>query len=96
VNPEILARDVRALVEESCLSIPGVEGNVIRHIQLRVRAQDRHGEVFEEDLDQMHAVCLQHEVDHLVGKLFIDRLSLVRRVGIRLSARRRSAAPAPA
>ena len=89
INPEILSRETRALVEESCLSIPGVEGNVIRHIQVTVRAQDRHGQVFEEELEQMYAVCLQHEMDHLVGKLFIDRLSLVRRVGIRLSAGRR-------
>jgi peptide deformylase len=95
VNPEVLATAVPALVEESCLSVPGVVGNVVRPIQVRVRAQDRSGQVFERDLEGMHAVCVQHEMDHLVGKLFVDRLSLFRRLRVRATAaarvRRRAA-----
>lgn len=93
INPEILSSDVLGLVEESCLSVPDVVGNVIRATQLRVRAQDSSGQAFERDLDGMHAVCLQHEMDHFSGKLFIDRLSIFRRIGIRFgaAARRRKA-----
>jgi len=85
VNPEILSTSVPGIVEESCLSLPGIVGNVIRATQLRVRAQDRTGRTFEEELEGMHAVCMQHEVDHLQGKLFIDRLSWFRRLRIRWS-----------
>lgn len=87
VNPEILESDVPALVEESCLSIPGVVGNVIRATRLRVRAQDEAGMPFERELEDMDAVCLQHEVDHLEGRLFIDRLSLFQRIRLKASAR---------
>jgi peptide deformylase len=85
VNPEILTRDVKARVEESCLSIPGVVGNVIRDIRLTVRAQDVSGAFFERDLEDMHAVCLQHEWDHLNGILFIDRLPALERWKLRLT-----------
>lgn len=84
INPEILSRDVKARVEESCLSIPSVMGNVIRDIRLTVRAQDAHGVTFERDLEDMHAVCLQHELDHLNGILFIDRLPLLERLKLRI------------
>jgi peptide deformylase len=96
VNPQILTRSAPGLVEESCLSVPGIVGNVVRATQLRVLARDVAGAVFESDLEGMHAVCLQHEMDHLVGKLFVDRLSLLRRLRTRvagtLSTRRRIAA----
>jgi peptide deformylase len=102
VNPEILSRERDAWVEESCLSIPGVEGKVIRATRLRVRAQNEDGEWFEEDLEDMYAVCVQHEVDHLEGRLFIDRLPVVKRVFARrraLKAARRASpgtqAPGP-
>ncbi|MCU0836763.1 MAG: peptide deformylase [Chromatiaceae bacterium] len=88
VNPEILATAVPGLVEESCLSVPGVVGNLIRATRVRVRAQDRSGESFECELEGMHAVCLQHEMDHLEGKLFVDRLSLLRRLRARAAAAR--------
>jgi len=84
INPEILSRSVPGLVEESCLSIPAVVGNVVRSTQLRVRAVDAEGRPFERDLEGMHAVCLQHEVDHLEGKLFIDRLPLLQRLRFRI------------
>lgn len=80
VNPAILAQARPGLVEESCLSLPGVVGNVVRATRLTARAQDRHGVAFERDLHEMHAVCLQHELDHLNGLLFIDRLSWFRRL----------------
>ena len=88
INPEILAKAAWGLVEESCLSVPGVVGNVVRATEIRVRAQDRTGETFEHDLTGMDAVCLQHEMDHLVGKLFIERLSIFRRLRIRVAAAR--------
>jgi len=86
INPEILSSEVMGMVEESCLSIPGVVGNVVRATQLHVRAVDRSGNPFERDLEGMHAVCMQHEVDHLNGKLFIDKLPMIRRLAIRTSA----------
>ena len=96
VNPEVLSKSALGLVEESCLSIPGIVGNVVRATEVRVRAQDRDGKPFECDLAAMDAVCLQHEIDHLNGKLFIDRLSLFRRLRIRAKlkamARRQSSA----
>lgn len=72
------------------MSVPGVLGNVIRPTQIRVRAQDPKGEWFERDLVGMHAVCVQHEIDHLEGKLFIDRLSWFRRWRIKAAAKRGS------
>jgi len=86
INPEILASSMPGLVEESCLSVPGVIGNVVRATQVRVRACDRAGQAFERDLEGMYAVCLQHEMDHLAGKLFVDRLSLFRRLCVRAAA----------
>jgi peptide deformylase len=90
INPQILSSAVPGIVEESCLSVPGVVGNVVRATQVRVRALDRSGNVFERDVEGMHAVCIQHEMDHLAGKLFVDRLSLFRRLGIRAAARARA------
>ena len=88
VNPEILAKRTLGLVEESCVSLPGVVGNVIRATELLVRAQDPSGETFERELSGMEAVCLQHEIDHLDGKLFVDRLSWFRRLRIRAALAR--------
>lgn len=94
INPEILASTLPCLVEESCLSVPGVVGNVVRSSQVRVRAYSREGKAFERDLEGMPAVCLQHEMDHLVGKLFVDRLSLMRRLRFRFGASARARAKA--
>lgn len=90
VNPDILASAVPALVEESCLSVPGFVGNVVRATQLRVRAQDPTGAFFERELEGMAAVCLQHEMDHLEGRLFVDRLSFFQRLRFRAAARARA------
>ncbi|MEM8560702.1 MAG: peptide deformylase [Pseudomonadota bacterium] len=95
INPEIVGRERPALVEESCLSVPGVIGNVVRDTRVTVRASDSEGRVFERDLEDMEAVCLQHELDHLEGRLFIDRLPIHRRLSIGLGTfirnRRKSA-----
>lgn len=90
VNPRILASGAIGLVQESCLSVPGVVGNIVRATQVRVRAQTARGDTFERELDGMEAVCLQHEMDHLAGKLFVDRLSLFRRLRIRAAAAARA------
>ncbi len=74
VNPDIVWRHTSALVEETCLSVPGVRAHVRRAIRLLVRFQDQRGVPHERELSDMHAVCLQHEIDHLDGKLFLDRL----------------------
>ena len=79
VNPEILGTEGIETCEEGCLSVPGIYAEVSRAEKILVRAQDRNGEAFEETLDGMHAVCLQHEMDHLEGKLFVDYLSPLKR-----------------
>jgi peptide deformylase len=85
INPQIVARHRYGMVEESCLSLPGLVDSVKRPIALRVRACDASGRERERELDGMLAVCLQHELDHLQGKLFLDHLPLLKR----LRARRR-------
>lgn len=86
INPELL--DARGLVEmeEGCLSIPGVYENVQRAEQVRVRALNRDGKRFTLDADGILAVCIQHEIDHLDGKLFVDYLSRLKQQRIRKKA----------
>lgn len=88
VNPRILAKSAPGIVEESCLSVPGVVGNVIRFTRVRVAAQDVQGQAFEKDVTGMHAACLQHEIDHLDGKLIIDRFWWFRRLQARYQLRK--------
>jgi len=83
VNPEILARDGEEQMDEGCLSVPGVYETVQRAERVRVRALDREGNAFEMDADGLLAVCIQHEIDHLDGKLFVDYLSSLKRQRIR-------------
>ncbi len=83
VNPEIVSREGRAKTEEGCLSVPGIFDEVERAARIRVRAQDREGRRFERDLEGALSVCLQHEMDHLDGKLFVDYLSDLKRERIR-------------
>jgi peptide deformylase len=87
LNPEILSSFVPGLVEESCLSIPGVEAKVIRATRLRFRAQTLTGEWVEREAEGMEAVCLQHEVDHLNGVLLTDRISALKRLWLRFRGR---------
>ena len=79
VNPEIIVTEGSARGEEGCLSIPEVFGDVDRATRLTVRALDRDGEPFELEATDLLARCLQHEIDHLHGKLFIDYLSFLKR-----------------
>ncbi|MCC7462714.1 MAG: peptide deformylase [Gammaproteobacteria bacterium] len=83
INPEIIARNGVEITEEGCLSVPQVFEPVERAASVRVRARDRHGVGFERDCDGLLAVCVQHELDHLDGKLFVDYLSSLKRERIR-------------
>ena len=83
INPEILEREGTEQTEEGCLSVPQVYEPVERAARVRVRAQDRHGTYFERELSGLLAVCVQHEMDHLEGKLFVDYLSSLKRERIR-------------
>lgn len=78
-NPEIVSRDGELKWEEGCLSIPEVYGDVFRSARVTVRALDRDGNPFEVEGTELLAVCLQHEIDHLHGKLFIDHLSFLKK-----------------
>ncbi|HEX5209694.1 MAG TPA: peptide deformylase, partial [Steroidobacteraceae bacterium] len=69
--------------EEGCLSVPGYFEEVKRASRIRVRAQDRDGNFFERDCEEILAVCIQHEMDHLDGKLFVDYLSNLKRERVR-------------
>src|SRR3569833_1663022 len=79
INPEILAREGEAETEEGCLSVPGIFDGVDRASKVRDRKQNRTGAVCEEEFEGMMAVCIQHEMDHLDGKLIVDYLSDLKR-----------------
>lgn len=79
VNPEIVEREGRLKWEEGCLSIPELYGDVMRSARVVVEALDREGKPFTVEGTELLGVCLQHEIDHLHGKLFIDHLSLLKR-----------------
>lgn len=83
INPEILTKDGVEVMEEGCLSVPGYYEEVERAEAIRVRALGLDGEPFELDADGLLAVCIQHEIDHLDGKLFVDYISTVKRDRIR-------------
>jgi peptide deformylase len=83
INPEILSREGQEETEEGCLSVPGIFDEVVRASRIRLRFQDRTGTVSEKDYEGMLAVCIQHEMDHLEGKLFVDYLSDLKRQRIR-------------
>ena len=79
INPEIVAGEGKDKAEEGCLSIPDVYGDVERPAKVRVRATDLDGKTFEVEAEGLLGRCLQHEIDHLHGKLFIDYLSVLKR-----------------
>ena len=83
INPEIVEARGEEEMDEGCLSIPGFYEKVRRAEHIRVRAQDEKGEFFEFEADGLEAVCIQHEMDHLDGKLFVDYLTSLRRDRIR-------------
>ncbi len=80
INPELIAgSDDWILGEEGCLSVPAVYEKVERHARVRVRALGRDGQPYEFDAEGLTAVCVQHEMDHLMGKVFVDYLSPLKR-----------------
>lgn len=83
INPEILEKVGVEEMDEGCLSVPGVYETVQRAERIRFRALDRDGQPFEDEVDGLLAVCIQHEIDHLDGKLFVDYLSSLKRQRIR-------------
>jgi len=83
INPEILSRDGVEEMEEGCLSVPGVFELVERADHVRIQALNQNGERFEMEAGDLLAVCIQHEIDHLDGKLFVDYLSPLKRARIR-------------
>jgi len=83
INPEIVEQRGEEEMEEGCLSVPGVYERVSRAEYIKVRALDRNGKPFELETNGLLAVCVQHEIDHLNGKLFVDYLSGIKRQRIR-------------
>ena len=83
INPEIIESHGAEKMEEGCLSVPGIYENVKRAETIKVRFLDREGKTIEREISGLLAVCIQHEMDHLVGKLFVDYLSEMKRSRIR-------------
>jgi peptide deformylase len=80
INPEIIwASDEMIVWEEGCLSVPTIYDKVDRHARIRVRALNRDGQSYEFEADELLAVCVQHELDHLMGKVFVEYLSPLKR-----------------
>lgn len=96
INPEIVAREGETTYEEGCLSVPGVFEKVDRAERVTVRALDRDGQPFELEADGLLAICIQHEMDHLLGKVFVEYLSPLKRnrIKTRLVKQAREHAPA--
>jgi peptide deformylase len=83
INPEILDSEGSQVYQEGCLSVPGIYADVKRAEKIRVRALDRDGQAFDIEADGLLAVCIQHEMDHLAGKVFVDYLSPLKRELVR-------------
>lgn len=83
INPQIVERDGEQVCEEGCLSVPGIYEKVTRAEHVKVRAQNVNGEFFELEASGLLAVCIQHEIDHLDGKVFVDYLSSLKQTRIK-------------
>ncbi len=79
INPRVVAKDGKQVYQEGCLSLPNIFADVTRWNQITLEALDRHGKPFSLEADGLLAVCIQHEMDHLVGKVFVDHLSPLKR-----------------
>ncbi len=91
VNPQLTLSGGAVETSEGCLSVPGFYEPVTRREQVRVQALDRNGEPFEFEADDILSVCIQHECDHLEGKLFVDHLSNLKRARIRKKLKKQRA-----
>ena len=92
VNPQIVwVSEETVVCEEGCLSVPNIYDEVRRPARARVRAQDADGKSFELDCEGLLAVCVQHEIDHLTGKVFVDYLSALKQDRIRTKLKKRRA-----
>lgn len=83
INPEILELSGEQVCEEGCLSVPGIYDKVVRAERVKVRALDAQGQSFTLDVDGLLAVCVQHEIDHLQGKVFVEHLSRLKQTRIK-------------
>jgi len=83
INPEILQHDGKQVFEEGCLSVPGIYDEVERAQHIRMRALNRDGQPFELEANGLFATCIQHEIDHLDGKVFVDYLSRLKQERIK-------------
>jgi peptide deformylase len=94
INPEIVDREGMQFCEEGCLSLPGIYEPVERAERVTVKALDQHGNAFTLEADKLLAVCIQHEIDHLEGKVFVDYLSRLKqqRIKARLQKQLRKSA----
>lgn len=94
INPRILEKGGEQIYQEGCLSFPGIFADVERALRVKVAAQDVDGKAFELEVEGPLAVCIQHEMDHLVGKVFVDYLSPLKRSLLlkRLEKKRRKSA----
>ena len=94
INPKIIASEGSQTYQEGCLSVPGIFADVDRADRITVESLDRHGNVQNFEAEGLLAVCIQHEMDHLIGKLFVDYLSPLKRELVRkkLEKQRRNAA----
>jgi peptide deformylase len=91
INPELVWRsDERAVNEEGCLSVPAIYDKVERHAEVTVASLDRDGKPFERRVRGLTAVCVQHEMDHLLGKVFVEYLSPLKRERIRVKMQKRT------
>jgi peptide deformylase len=92
INPEIVSSDDRQEMEEGCLSVPDIRDKIPRFNKLKLRALDRHGQPYELEAEGLMAQCVQHEIDHLDGKLYIDYLSSLKRERIKKKLAKAAAA----
>ncbi len=89
INPEIIANSGSAVHEEGCLSVPGIYENLERPEKITVRALNEHGKEFTLDADGLLATCIQHEMDHLIGRVFVEYLSPLKQSRIRAKLKKR-------
>jgi len=90
INPEILEKSGEQVCEEGCLSVPGIYEKVTRAAEVKVRALNAKGERFELDAEGLLAVCIQHEIDHLDGKVFVEYLSALKQNRIKTKLAKRA------